>query len=119
MDNQGQEADRDVLRGVIAAAKGRLDVAPLYAQTKVSNALIRLLDALGLDGHWFSFGPYRGWFLGTTKDHWTVLEWNETRKAYGLANTAQGFLEALQLVVDGKTDELTKLWKKMSEIPVE
>lgn len=120
MVDASDKSDSELLRTVIVAVKGGLSAAALYFDVKVSNAIIRLLDALGLDGHWFSFGPYRGWYVvGSGKHFWTVLEWDPATKAYVLANTGATFLDALELLVDGKTDELLRLWVTMSKVEVE
>lgn len=117
MSEIGSQADRDTLRAVVDGARAGIPLEALISNSTVSNAIVRQLDALNLDGNWFSFGPYRGWRIGPNGAHWTVLEWGDT--GYNLANTATNFTDALSLMIEGKRDELLALWLKASERQVQ
>jgi hypothetical protein len=117
MSEIGTQADRDTLRAVVNGASAGIPLASLIANSHVSNAIVRQLDALGLDGMWFSFGPYRGWRIGPMANNWTVLEWGDN--GYALASTATGFLGAIGFMLDGKRAELEALWLEASQRQVQ
>lgn len=113
MSDIGSQIDRDVLSAVVNGVAAGIPLEHLIANATVSNSIVRQLDALGLDGNWFSFGPYRGWRIGPELAHWTVLEWDDS--GYNLASTATGFVDALALMIEGKQAKVLALFIEASK----
>lgn len=104
------ETARAALSDIVDAIERGENVYEMYLLSRTNNAIIEALDAAGLDGYWFTFGPYLGWYAGPNRGHWPVLD-RETRR---VEPKGKRFVEALRLMLAGDAAGLAALWERVA-----